>query len=295
MAWRHLTVPNPHGGSQGYAWSSLACSTPSRCIIGGSEGPYQATVLDVTVDGGRSWTTVTAVPADVGGGVDSVSCDSRACWVTAENRTVTSGFLGTSTDGGRTWTVAPDPPGWASRSVTPAQVACSASACLVYGDNLLSGAPGRFPANLVTALAVMSDDGHRWRPVPVPGGGEVDSLTCIPAGRCWALYGAPDGLEHVATSAAPGATWQPVGALRVDPDHLTGFGCADGQTCFLLDDSDTLTASGDGGQTWHPAEPPHDATGSTDFSTDTLGCTPAGTCWVVSSEQQSAWMGTRSP
>ena len=293
--WSRTNLPSPPSASGSLLWSAVACSTARACLVGGTDNNNnnQVSVLEATTNAGRTWTDRSdLLPASMDGGIQSASCERQNCLFIAENQTVTTTTIGRSEDAGRTWAVVPNPPSWAANSISAELVGCSASTCLVYGDNALSGLPPSGPADQYHDLVETANGGRTWTAIPVPGSIAVDQIACIWSGQCWVLYEMPySPLEEVATTLDAGSVWTKVGSLTLDPDHLVGFACEDVRTCFILDDSNSLTESHDGGRTWHASQPPTDASGSTELGTDAMTCTPRSTCWIVSSETGSLWIG----
>jgi len=149
-------------------------------------------------------------------------------------------------------------------------------------------------------FAAISNGGRSWAEVSFPGTEQVDQITCIWSGRCWVLYEtSADALEHVATTVDGGSIWTALGPITpsevggntfvLDPDHLSGFACEDAETCFIIDNSDDLLVSRNGGRTWANSQAPRD----TNAPTDALTCTPSSTCWIIS--DGSAWVGPPAP
>jgi photosystem II stability/assembly factor-like uncharacterized protein len=240
------------------------------------------------------------------GGIESAACDQRACLAAAENQAVTIQALGLTTNGGKTWSRVSGPASWVAASITPNLVACSASRCLAYGGNSpFYPSPGK-AHRFHEGFAATSDDGRTWTEITLPGAAGIDQMACAWSGQCWALYETrSDALEHVATTVDGGSRWLPLELINpsevggdtfaLDPDHIVGFACDEARTCFILDNSNDLLTSTDGGRTWSSSAAPRDAHGSTQFSTDAMTCTSASTCWIVSSETTSAWIGTPTP
>ncbi len=296
-------MPSPLGASRAYAWAAIGCSSGERCLVGGAEGEDQASVLETTTNAGRTWASSSGLPRWMDGGIESAACDLRACLVAAENQAATSQALGLTTDAGKTWSLVRDPPTWVAASITPYLVACSASRCLAYGDNTSFYPSPSKPRPYQTGFAATSNDGRNWTEIGLPGANSIDQIACNWSGECWVLYEIRgDDLEHVATTLDGGSRWDALGPINpsevggntfvLDPDHIVGFACDASRTCFILDNSNDLLVSINGGRNWSTEPAPKDAAGSADFSTDTMTCTPASTCWIVSSEMTSAWIGS---
>lgn len=231
------------------------------------------------------------MPKPIGYGIESAACDQTGCIVVGQEPINSVESLGLTTDNGRTWSILPNPPSWAKKSITANYIACSAAQCLVYGSNVMSEAPGA-PDNPQRDFEQTPDNGKTWKPIHLPGGDvAVDGVACIWSGRCWALYEGDSELESVATTTDGGSTWQPWTKvdIKVDPGDLAGFACQNDRTCYILDQSNELTATRDGGHSWRSATPPADRSGSTELSTDAITCTPAASCWIGGDD--SVWIG----
>ena len=303
--WRMVSLPWAPGGPQGGytdSGSAIACSSATDCLFATTyldRNTNQLSVTAQTTNAGRTWKLNTRFPSSLDGGISSAACDRSYCFIAAENSAVTDQALARSDDG-RTWTLIPYPASWNQRSINAALIACSSSRCLVYGDNTFDSSPTKLPAGIVTAFAATGDDFKTWTDITIPGAGQIDQLACSWSGQCWAEYEGPgDDLQHVATTLDGGVTWTALGAISsdqaistnsdlsfaLDPDHQVGFACQDARTCAILDNSNNLVTTHDGGHTWSLAHGPSRG------STDALTCTPSSTCVVVSVDQPAVWFG----
>lgn len=309
--WRKVSLPAAPGGpSGGYtdSGSAIACSSETKCIFGGTyldNNSNQFSITLSTVNAGLTWARNTDFPSSLDGGVGPAACDQRNCFILADNEAVTDQALARTTDNGKTWTIIPYPPSWATNSINASLIACSSSGCLVYGDNILAVTMTATEGAYKTAFAATSYDFQTWTDVAIPSASHIDQLTCIRSGQCWAEYEtAGDELEHIATTLEGGVTWTALGAIKpdelgndsftnsfaLDPDHQVGFACADAQTCFILDNSNDLLASHDGGRTWRISQGPSRG------ATDAMTCTSSSTCWIVSvGPPTTAWVGLPPP
>jgi hypothetical protein len=298
LSWRRIRLPLPPGWAGGYEWAAIACSNKDSCLVGGAEGANQNSIMESTVNAGQTWASRSRFPSSMDGGIESAACDRENCFVAAENQAVNSQTIGRTSDWGKTWSVVSNPPMWAKRSITADLIACSAFRCLAYGTNIFAVPLGNL-GGVREGFAATSNDGRSWTEISVPGAAGIDQMTCIWSGRCWVLYETPrSDLEQVATTIDGGSTWTALGPIRpsevggntfvLDPDNWSGFACENAETCLILDNSDDLLVSADGGRTWANSLGPRDANDSVDFSTDALTCTPVSTCWVVS--LTSAWI-----
>jgi len=288
--WRRIDLPDPRGGATGYQWSAIACSSIDACLVGGTEGDDQTSVLESTANAGHTWTGRPQLPPSMSSGIESAACEQQDCLIVADNPAANGTTIGRTSDGASTWSILPNPPMWATASISATLVACSASRCLVEGDNTFAISPGDTKTESKTSFVETSDDGHSWTEIHVPGATQIERIACVWSGECWALYESTDWLEHVAATTDGGLTWSVRGSVDLNVDHLVGFACQSAQTCFIIDDSNALTMTRDGGLTWAAGPAPRDAQGSADFATDAMTCTPASTCWIISGEANSAWI-----
>jgi hypothetical protein len=292
--WTRVNISLP-GGPEFSQAGAIGCSSPSDCIIAGVRGQDGATWTLTTTDGGQSFAIKSHFPVALAGGVASISCDQNGCFMVGENLAENADALGFSTNLGRTWSVVALPQKWIAESITPDFVGCTSNTCVVYGTNIFSISDTTSLSNYRVGLITTSDNGATWTSDPYPGGSnDLDSIACVWTGTCWALYRS-DGqpAEGVAVSFTNGRSWTTVGGIpnSFDPDHFVGFGCATRADCLLVDDSDDVYASTDGGRTWIHRDPVRDANGSTNLETDALGCAPvSGRCFVVgASRTDSLW------
>jgi hypothetical protein len=195
-----------------------------------------------------------------------------------ENLEEDADALGFTRNQGRSWTVVALPQSWLAASITPDFIGCTASKCVVYGSNIFSLAPADLSGYRVE-IATSDNDGRSWSEASFPTESQdLDSIACIASGKCWALYRSDQPGEGVAVSKNGGMTWSTVGAIgeSFDPDHFAGFGCADQSLCFVVDNSNSVFVTRNGGRTWRPGVPVRNATGSTNVETDALACGGVG-------------------
>jgi hypothetical protein len=303
--WRRIALPaTPGGYAEGAA---VSCTSDQDCLVGGiyagngRQDNGQLSILQSTTNAGRTWTTRTRFPSWLEGGIESAACDQRYCFIAAENAAATAQTLARTSDEGRTWTAVPYPSTWAKASITGYMIACSASRCLTYGNNTLAEDPANPSAlKYQTGFAATTNDGQSWTEITLPGATQIDQIACVWSGQCWAEYEtSADELEHVATTLDAGFVWTPLGAISpsevggntfaLDPDHQVGFTCENAKTCFILDNSNDLLTSRDGGRRWNISQGPSPG------STDAMTCTPpSSTCWIVSVDLPRVWIGRPS-
>ena len=306
VGWRKVAFPSPPGGSgAGYtnSGSAMACSSATECIFGSTyldSNSNQFSITASTSNAGRTWMLNTRFPSPLAGSIASVACDQNDCFLVADNAAATSQVLARTNDKGKTWTLVPYPSSWANDSASANLIACSSARCLVYGDNTLANTPTSPSTRFRTAFAATSNDFQTWSDITIPDAGQINQLACLWSGQCWAEYDSPsDDLEHLATTLDGGLTWTALGPISsdqaistnsnlsfaLDPDHQVGFGCENPQTCFILDNSNDLVTTRDGGRTWKLTHGPSRG------GTDAMTCTPSSTCWIVSVDPPTAWVG----
>jgi hypothetical protein len=304
--WRKVSLPSPPGGPPaGYtdSGSAIACSSETECIFGSTyldNNSNQWSITVSTTNGGLTWARTTGFPSSLDGGVASVACDQRYCFMLAQNAATTDQAMARTNDNGKTWTLIPYPPSWAKDSIDGNIMACSSSRCLVFGDDTLATPLTDPSAGGEKAFAATSNDFQTWTAISIPDASQIDQLACIWSGQCWAEYETSgDDLEHLATTLDGGVTWTSLGPISsdeainnnsalsfaLDPDHQVGLACENSQTCFILDNSNDLVTTHDGGRTWSLTHGPSRG------STDAITCTPSSTCWIVSVDRPTAWIG----
>jgi hypothetical protein len=198
-----------------------------------------------------------------------------------ENLAENADALGFTLNRGRSWTVVPLPQSWVAASMTPDFIGCTSTTCVVYGSNIfaisISGKTISPPYQV--GIVSTSNDGRTWTQGSLPAGtNDLDSIACVVSGKCWALYRPNQPVEGVAVSTNGGMTWTPVGAIgqSFDPEHFAGFGCADQVACYLVDNSNNLFVTHNGGRTWQRGLSVRNPAGSKELETDALACGPRG-------------------
>ena len=276
--WTRTTIPRPAGARSSQP-TAMGCWSNSGCILAGVRGQEAASWVATTANAGRSWAYASRFPAPLAGGVESISCDRRGCFMVGENLAENADALGFSRNRGRNWSVVALPQSWVAASITPSFIGCTSTTCVVYGSNIfsISGKNG-FSGYRVGMISTIND-GRTWSHASFPGGSQdLDSIACVASEKCWALYRPDQPEEGVATSTDRGATWTTVGNIgeSFDPDHFAGFGCADRSLCYLVDNSNNVFVTRNGGQTWQSGDPVRNPVGSTNLETDALACGPNG-------------------
>ena len=150
------TFSNPPGAEQGRGL--ISCGSATVCYF----KPTESAVVDVTMDGGLTWST-----AGTFGGAQSLSCPSAmTCYVTDGSDT-----LWKTTDGAATWRSVSGPQGASSLS----DVTCGGSTCMTFA-NTTSGWEAAFT----------SDGGATWTTQPLPPGTTATMASCPDVVTCYA-------------------------------------------------------------------------------------------------------------
>jgi hypothetical protein len=182
-----------------------------------------------------------------------------------ENLAENADALGFSRNHGQSWSVVPLPEQWAAASITPDFVGCTSRSCLLYGSNIFA-ISGKDPAlGYHVSLVSTTDNGETWSLASLAGlSNDLDSLVCIGSGKCWALYRSQTE-EEVGVSFDEGKTWTTVGSVvqAFDPDHFAGFACADSSICYIIDNSNGVFFTSNGGRRWQPGIQAQNQAGST--------------------------------
>jgi photosystem II stability/assembly factor-like uncharacterized protein len=233
-----------------------------------------------TLDGGRSWESLGAVPD--GCRLDFVDRDDGWCSVLGAAAGSESVWMYRTRDGGDTWSLVSQTAVPPSTS-TPAALPFGCDKDVTFTSRTVGWASTACAAGM-PYLYTSDDGGADWRQlprVPVPPGvstsGGWDMAPPVAAGSEVVVAMTLDG-EHgvsaVATSADGGGTWrtQAVPGLRrptivdvVDPTHWIG---TDGQVLVATDDGGTHW------RRWKPVVAMRDAQGTPltlDFLSPTLG------------------------
>jgi photosystem II stability/assembly factor-like uncharacterized protein len=210
-------------------------------------------MIDVTVDGGRSWTGQ-ATPSTPGPALSGISCpDDNHCMAVGSSPTSPStGVVLTTRDGGRAWAASTTPAG----AIDVINVRCASMAdCTAIasdGTNLWS--------------AHSSDFGHTWqREGDLPAGlVDTGSLACTAGGTClvagYSATTAGHGQGAVVISTDGGASWT-AATVPAGTGLLQGVTCTTATACLAVGTTSTtvsdvvpahgeLLHSTDGGHTW---------------------------------------------
>jgi hypothetical protein len=276
--------------------AAVTCADPTHCWAVGAPGPITATtttssvpptttVIDATVDGGKTWTgqqvTLTPTPALTG-----ISCPgTRLCMAVGLSGTGAMGVVLTTSDAGVTWAPASIPPG----AVVVTSVVCAtATDCTAIASD---------GTTFWSAHSV--DFGRTWeREGDLPAGFlDAGHLSCAAGAAClvtaYTATTAGHGQGAIAISTDGAATWT-AATVPTGTGLVQGAVCATISSCLAVGTTSTtlsaivpangeLLTSDDGGHTWVGAaagQPVDDMYG--------IDCPGQSTCAVVGTD----WVGT---
>lgn len=189
--WTAATMPPATHGLSG-----IACPTATFCVAVGDS-------IDVSNDGGMTWTP-RAVTGTVGpGSLRSVACASATQCVAVganvdgmQDPTV-PGLAIVTSDGGATWQAQSMP---TSTSAIDQITCVGGSQCLAGGFSDASGG--------TAAFASSGDGGRTWQSQPPPSGlSRIAGLTCPAVNNCIAV--GVNGTQSNTVSTRDGKTWSP--------------------------------------------------------------------------------------
>ena len=284
--WTLVTSPSPNHGS---ALNGVACTSDSACwAVGGSTGGDGWGGFIEQYAGGE-WTIISS-PAFADSFLSGVTCVSATdCWAVGSVMESSGPLIEQYTGSG--WSVVPSPTPAGSTGASLRALTCvSADDCWAVGT--YTDGAGDNGLGLEEPL-VEQYQGSGWSPVTVPSpsggaagfGSELDAVTCVSAGDCWAVgEGAGEGLiEHYSPDG-----W----AIALDSDrvlNLDAVACTAGDACAAAGFADAGPNSlepelasvedyQDG--TWSFAYPPFPS-GSTTSELDGMTCVSATDCLAV--------------
>jgi len=284
--------PAPAGTGQ---LDAVTCAGPTHCWAVGAPEPTgaaapsssvpaaPATVIDATVDGGKTWTgqplALTPAPA-----LTAISCPGdRLCMAVGLIGTGTAGVVLTTGDAGSTWAQASIPAG----AIVVTGVECAdADDCTVIASD-----------GTTFWSAHSTDFGHTWEregDLP-PGFLDAGHLSCAAGAAClvtgYTATTAGHGQGAVAISTDGGVTWT-AATVPTGTGLLQSAACATISSCLAVGTTSTtvsapvpaqgvLLTSDDGGHTWTRAagaEPIDDIFGI-DCPSPSI-CAMVGTNWI---------------
>jgi hypothetical protein len=173
---------------------ALSCPTASDCVaigvssadVGYNKFPKRGGFVEITADGGATWTSG-RLPASLSPGfAPQVDCpDAGDCYMNGSTNLSQQNAFAASTDGGRTWTQRQMPRDL--RDAEPSFISCPTnSTCYVTGQ-YSSGANGN------AMLLTTGNGGANWRSASVPAGWwandfpDIGPIQCPQVGMCVAL------------------------------------------------------------------------------------------------------------
>ena len=271
-AWRRCRPASEKG-------FSLTRPTDTTCYaLGGQHDPSGGSrlVVEVTMDGGATWTEAAALPSRLVSTTRLACTDATTCTLLGLDGSGGSSLIETS-DGGQTWSVNPGPSG-ASAYSEIAGLSCSGTAdCVTALADPVNGSQA--------AAFSTTDGGEAWSESPLPAGMLPDSLSCDRAGDCVAAGFGPtqtgNSVPIAAAAYSSGSGWSEstlppgvgsIGALSCfgSSDCLASASSADGSADTVL------LLSTDGGQTFAPVN----ASGLPSGVVGDVACVGPSTCTV---------------
>lgn len=148
--------------------SDISCPTAMTCVTAtDSPNPAFFGSIGVTGDGGKVWTTTTAIPIDSYG----VACaDAGRCWVVGANLAFTDGLVEATVNGGKNWTAETLP---AATPVLESISCANASDCTAVGHDV---------------AVTTTDGGANWSSAALPSGiMDLEGVSCPAPSACQAV------------------------------------------------------------------------------------------------------------
>ena len=284
--------PAPVGTGQ---LDAVTCVGPTHCWAVGAPGPSgagattssvppsSATVIDATVDGGKTWSaqSLALSPAPA---LTAVSCPTTEfCMAVGLSAAGTAGVVVTTGDGGSIWAQAPVPTG---AIVVTSVVCASAADCTAIASD-----------GSTFWSAHSTDFGQTWTregDLP-PGFLDAGDLSCVAGAAClvtgYTATTAGHGQGAIAISTDGGGTW----AAAVVPGGtglLQGAACATISSCLAVGTTSAtvsavvpahgaLLTSDDGGHTWVMSADPQPIDDIFGIACPSVSiCVMVGTNWV---------------
>jgi hypothetical protein len=238
-----LTSANPAGGAAawtvsqipGMAFDAISCASSTLCVAVDATGNVATSTNPA---GGAAQWQVAAV--DPGGGrLTSVSCAKAPTVLCAA--TDGAGNLVTSTNptgGAGAWTLTQMGPNAFNSVSCPSAILC-------VGTGLQSATAGSVAAAEVLASTDPTGGASAWTPAEVDPGQDVQAVSCISAGLCYAFDAAGNLLTSSDPQDGPSA-WTLVPG--VDTEALGGMraiSCALDAVCVAVDADGDVVASTD--------------------------------------------------
>ncbi len=275
------------------AWlKALACSTSRTCIaVGGNPAGNDVKGVAISsLDAGRSWRVMPALPKGVGV-LNSVSCPTASfCMAVGVSPDGSTGVALVTSSSGQRWkrlSLPKDERGLALVNCT------TSHSCIAQGTR--EAVSGVFDSGERLSIVTTSDGGTTWTQRAPPavdltteGFPNLKGVACPSSTRCFLVGdatpgdGSPSGLVYA--SADGGRTWT---SEPVPPGTtiLNGISCANARECAVVGggieprggtDRDILTTT-DSGQTWVSRPVPPTVVGLVGASCPTVKiCVSAG-------------------
>jgi hypothetical protein len=183
----------------GQVMQALSCVTASDCVaigvssadVGLNKLPKRGGFVEITADGGATWTPGRLPPGYGPGDAPQLTCpDAEHCFATGTTNLSNDNVIAASGDGGRTWTLLPLPRDVPGPDLSNVSCPTDSTCYLTGSDN--RGVDGS------AMLLTTSDGGVSWRPAKVPAGWWVNDFPEIGPIQC----------PHVDMCVALGATFQ---------------------------------------------------------------------------------------
>jgi photosystem II stability/assembly factor-like uncharacterized protein len=280
----------PASGSQ-----SLVCMTASTCyadgnssdpVAPGSTPTFPQTVIEVTHDGGTTWTS--SVPAPGIELVSSLTCAAtNTCMIAgAPASPSATDHIYITTNGGQTWTSNPMP----TESEGDVELSCTtASTCVALEHR----AEQRGVANGSDVFTTF-DGGQNWTTTPLSDGFWSYSLQCSAGGHCVAVGDtvSPSGTTTSLPTATAlysvdgGRTWS-ASTLPADNSGyplISAVSCGDAEHCLAVEPlylpnnrHSQVLISGNGGATWTPSN----YSSPDPVSLANISCPTRSDCWAT--------------
>jgi photosystem II stability/assembly factor-like uncharacterized protein len=232
--------PNPYAGLFG-----ITCTSTTTCIAVGGYQPSGNAPIEVTTNGGTTWT------ADSASGTTNklygVACEpsTTTCFAVGASGTIVQ-----STDM-TTWTTATSGTTSDLNSIT----CVSTTECFATGQ---SGQVDVF-------------NGTSWTP-STSGSNFLAGITCADSNNCYIV--GQQGVTYNTTSASTTPSWA-LQAGGSTANQINAFSCPSAAECVAVGASGTILETLNGGQTWKTQ------TSGTSVSLAGVSCTSVTTCVVV--------------
>jgi photosystem II stability/assembly factor-like uncharacterized protein len=265
----------------------FSCASAGTCAVLGLDLAGNSVFLETT-DGGQTWSTHPG-PSELNANTPASTID---CLSATTCLAVVRGLKGsraraaalTTSDGGASW----------SDAALPASFAPFTAQCLSGGTCVVTGFDSATPDDSGAAL-YSTDGGATWSRATVPPGtGILRGLSCADATDCLttSVSAGTTAPSTVLRSTDGGATWTDVAATGPPDARVTDISCPASTECWasglivppgqgnafpVSEMRGLLALSADQGQSWQPAQLPHDVWGVVSVS-----CPSTNRCYAFS-------------